>query len=164
MHTVLPLYHGMEWQPGQPVSEEDIAAWSEWENDFFNLEGAMDYQEKAKNTPKGKAKLKRKVGCPASVKIVRGAAHQHIIALLCLMLGIVLVQLVVGHDLGNKDFGVRSNPLRAHGRKQMSGSKSDSDDVPARLPPTVCLHVDEGSPGLAMLRYLLYNKKLRFQI
>ena len=80
MHKVLPLYHGKEWQPGQPVSEEDIAAWAERENHFFNLEGAMDCQEKVKSTQKGKPKPKRKVGCPVNVKVVRGAAHQQMIA------------------------------------------------------------------------------------
>ena len=109
MHKVLPLDHGKEYQPGQPVSEEDVAAWAEWENSVFNSEGATDFQEKVKSTPKGKAKPKRKVKCLVNVKVVRGAAHQQMIAfdkLLYLMLGTGLVQFMVGHDPGNTGFGV----------------------------------------------------------
>ena len=156
LQQVLPQFASKDWQPGQPVSEDDMTAWAEWENNFFSLEAHMDYQERVKATPKGKAKPKRLVRCPLNVKIIRGAAQQEMIAfdkLLFLMLGTGLVHFMVGVDAGAKDFGARRNPLR----------DQDFDDKPAPLPPTVCLHCDEGSPGFAMLWYLLYNKKLRFR-
>ena len=130
-------------------------------NNFFNLEGALEHQEKLKATPKGKPKPKRKFGrCPATVKVVRGAAHQQLRAvdmLLCYMLGTGLSDFMVGDD------STRRNELQCQGSHFGHDSDSEPEDA-APLPATMCMHMDKGSPGFAMLRYLLSNKDLRCRL
>ena len=78
---VLPDHYYKGWQPGETITEAILEAWSEWEASFFYLEKALLARAKAKATPKGKRKPRRKDKVPVSVKQVRGSAFQHIKAL-----------------------------------------------------------------------------------
>ena len=117
--------------------------WSEWEQNFFNLELALDHREKVAATPKGKAKPRRKVRAPLSVRTVRAGAYQHLRALDKIMMQ--------GTGSGLSQFSVTAadkiiNPLRA-----VQG-----------LPQTLVLHLDEGSTAFAICWYMAYSLKLRF--
>ena len=59
--------------PGEKVKDEQVEAWQEWENMFFDAEEAMTVRTtaKAKAKPNAKAKPKRKANVPVTVKAVR---------------------------------------------------------------------------------------------
>ena len=142
---VLPDIFFRKWQPGDSISEHDLVLWAEWENAFFNLDDALEYREKLAARPKGKAKPKRKVRAPISVRTVRAAAWQHLRALdkICLTtLGERLKQFAVPEvSLTNMIM-----PLR---------------DLPG-FPHTLVLHLDEGSQGFAMSWLVTFFLRLRF--
>ena len=106
---VLPDYYVKDWIPGEKVTETDVRDWAEWEIAFFDFEKAVEYREKVKAVPKGKAQPKRMIRAPLIVKVVRASAYQHIKAL------DNMLETVMG--VGLENFQVHatewSNPLRA---------------------------------------------------
>ena len=135
------------------MTEQDLKAWAEWEDTFFDLEGALRERERAA-VPKGKAKPKRKSRAPVTIKQIRGSAYQHLKGLdktLCNVLGQGLKQFRVDNGSTENEVGInvsnRQNPLREF-------------DKP--LPDTLCLHFDEGSSGFAMTWFILFVMDLRF--
>ena len=135
--------------PGEQLSELDSLKWAEWEDSFFDLELALQEDEKAKQpVPQGKRKPKRKTKAPVSVKRVRASAFQHIKALdkTCeTMLGEGLTRLQVDYDNEGEETKY-DNPLI-------------NDE---QLPDTLVLHLDEGSSAFAMTWHLSFMIKLLF--
>ena len=106
---VMPDYYVKDWILGERVTEQDVRDWAEWELAFFDVEKAVEYREKVKAVPKGKAQPKRMIRAPLIVKVVRASAYQHIKAL------DNMLETVMG--VGLENFQVHatewSNPLRA---------------------------------------------------
>ena len=75
---ILPDHYHKAWQPGDEISEYDLQLWSPRENSFFDLEAAMDHREKVKAVPKDKAKPRRNIRAPISVRTVRASSFQHL--------------------------------------------------------------------------------------
>ena len=98
-----------DWIPGEAVAEQDVRDWAEWEMSFFDVDKALEYREKVKAVPEGKAKPKRMIRAPIIVKVVRASAYQHIKAM------DEILETVMG--VGLETFQVHatdwSNPLRA---------------------------------------------------
>ena len=82
LEQVLSDFQYNAYEPGEKIPDDDIAAWSAWEANFFDVEQALvtrEKQEEAKAQGKRKPRSKRKV--PVSVKGVRTAAYHHLKAL-----------------------------------------------------------------------------------
>ena len=138
--------------PGEKVKDQQIQAWQEWENRFFDAEEAMVVRQehavakaKAKAKAMPKPKIARKAKVPVTVKAVRQGGYHHIAAL----------DKILYQTLG-------------YGLDQFQ--RDDSDDWRGlvtdviRLPKTLVLHLDEEGPAYSMCWYLLYKEKLRFMM
>ena len=79
---VLSDFHDNAFEPGEKIPDDDIAAWSAWEANFFDVEQALVTREKqaeAKAHGKRKPRSKRKV--LVNAKGVRTAAYHYLKAL-----------------------------------------------------------------------------------
>ena len=160
--------------------------WAEWELNFFDVDKALDYIDQVKehaNQPAANAKRKpkRKFKSPLSVKVIRASAYRHIKVL------DKMLTVCTGRDLsafGQEKNDARtstqgtidpmSNPLRycdserrqvsvedEHGCKHFFSTSDPPMPDESTLPPSLILHLDEGSSAFAMVWFLVFFSKLR---
>ena len=124
-------YHGHE--PGEKVTDEDLQEWADLKTNPLNAEEAMVVRSRvaeAKAKGKAKARPKIKFKVPVVVKKVRSGGFHHVKALdniLQTMLGKGLVMFCPEESYIGR--GLVCDPLK--------------------LPPTLILHLDQGSPAFA---------------
>ena len=128
-------------EAGEKVTDSAVQAWQDWENRFFDAEMAMAVRDVARVNPNAKAKPKRKIKVPISVRACRQGGLTHIRTL------DKILTVTIGKGLAY---------FIPDAEDEYTGLVQD------RIPPTLVLHLDEGSPAFCMLWFLIYSKKLRF--